>query len=189
MTKVATLNTSNKNTNNCGRLKHILRTKQNKYYCLNIRNIRNQQSKTNTNLNFQEREREREREREIQIKRSSILFDILSVDFCHACADWSKTCLPPAEIERVLTSSMSPTCFRPAGENCEDMPHANHTAGLRNIAWLSTLIKSTARHRRATLIFTSHVSQYCAHQTSPPDVGRRSWGGDWRGGTLGTHER
>ena len=30
MTNTATLNTSNKNTNNCGKLKYILRTKQNK---------------------------------------------------------------------------------------------------------------------------------------------------------------
>ena len=57
MTNTTTLNTSN-NTNNCGKLKYILRTKPKKYYCLNLRNIRNQQSKTNTNLNFQGGERE-----------------------------------------------------------------------------------------------------------------------------------
>ena len=37
-----------------------LKNKTKNYYCLNLRNIQNQQSKTNTNLNFQGRERERE---------------------------------------------------------------------------------------------------------------------------------
>ena len=44
MTNTATLNTSNKNTNNCGKLKYILR--KNNYYCLKLCNIRTQQSNT-----------------------------------------------------------------------------------------------------------------------------------------------
>ena len=36
MTNTATRNTSN-NTNNCGKRKYILRTKQKNYYCLNLR--------------------------------------------------------------------------------------------------------------------------------------------------------
>ena len=59
MTNTATLNTSNKNTNNCGKLKYTLRTKNKQTINgLNLRSIRNQQSKTNTNL---KREREAER--------------------------------------------------------------------------------------------------------------------------------
>ena len=46
-----------------------LKNKTKNYYCLNLRNIRNQQSKTNTNLNFQERERERQRETETETER------------------------------------------------------------------------------------------------------------------------
>ena len=71
MTNTATPSTSNKNTNNCDKLKYILRTnkKQNKqtkkYYCLKLRNIQTQQSKTDTNLNFQGRERESEREGDV----------------------------------------------------------------------------------------------------------------------------
>ena len=61
MTNTAALNTSNKNTNNCGKLKYSLRTKrkQKNYCCLKLRNIQTQKSKTDANLNFQERERER----------------------------------------------------------------------------------------------------------------------------------
>ena len=61
MTNTGTLSTSNKNTNNCGRLKYILRTIQTKnYYCLNLRKIQTQHSKTDANL---------ERESEIQTDR------------------------------------------------------------------------------------------------------------------------
>ena len=56
MTSTATLNTPNKNINNCGKLKYTLKTKQKSYYCLKLRNIQTQQSKTTANLNFQERE-------------------------------------------------------------------------------------------------------------------------------------
>ena len=56
MTNTATLNTSNKNTNNCGKLKYTLKTKQKSYYCLKLHNIQTQQSKTTANLNFQERD-------------------------------------------------------------------------------------------------------------------------------------
>ena len=38
---------SNKNTNNRGKLKYILRTKQKDNYCLKLRNIQNQQSNDN----------------------------------------------------------------------------------------------------------------------------------------------
>jgi len=48
MTNTATLNTANKNTNNCGKRKYVLTTKlkNNNYYCLNLRTMQNQQSKT-----------------------------------------------------------------------------------------------------------------------------------------------
>ena len=63
MKDMATLSTSNKKTNNCGKLKYILRTKLKKHYsCLKLHNMQTQQSKTDANLTFQERERERERE-------------------------------------------------------------------------------------------------------------------------------
>ena len=39
---------------------------KNNYYCLNLRNIQNQQSKANTHLNFQGREREGERQTDKQ---------------------------------------------------------------------------------------------------------------------------
>ena len=52
---------ANKNTDNCGKLKYILRTnkKQTNYSCLKLRNMQTQQSKTYVDMNFQERERER----------------------------------------------------------------------------------------------------------------------------------
>ena len=65
MTNTATLNSSNRNANNCGKLKYILRRKIN-YYCLKLRNIQTQQSKTYINLNFQERERQTDRDRQRQ---------------------------------------------------------------------------------------------------------------------------
>ena len=57
MANTEALNMSDKNTNNCGKLKYILRTEQ-KTMC-KFRNIQTQQSKTDANLNFQERERQR----------------------------------------------------------------------------------------------------------------------------------
>ena len=70
MTNTATLNSSNKNANNCGKLKYILRRKQTIYYCLKLRNIQTQQSKTDTNLNFQERDRDRDRQKETERDRN-----------------------------------------------------------------------------------------------------------------------
>ena len=59
MANTATLHTSNKNTNNCVQIKCVLKTKQKNYYCLKLRNIQIQQSKTDANLNFQGRERDK----------------------------------------------------------------------------------------------------------------------------------
>ena len=56
MTNTAILNTSNKNTNNCGKINYILRRrrkeKEKKFYCLKLRNIQTLQSKTDAILNF-----------------------------------------------------------------------------------------------------------------------------------------
>ena len=48
------LNMSSKNTNNCGNLKYILRTKPKNLNCLKLPNIQTQKSKKDANLNFQE---------------------------------------------------------------------------------------------------------------------------------------
>ena len=53
MTNTATLNTSKKKKKKLRQTKIHLKNKTENYYCLNRRNIRNQQNKTNTNLNFQ----------------------------------------------------------------------------------------------------------------------------------------
>ena len=60
MTNTAIFNTSNKNTNNCGKVH--LKNKTKNYYCLKLCNIQTQQSNINANVNFQEREIETDRQ-------------------------------------------------------------------------------------------------------------------------------
>ena len=83
MTNTATLNTSIKNRNNNGKLKYILRRRKEKkkknYYCLKLRNMQTQQSKTGANLNFLETDRQtdrqtdRDRDRETETAKCKIM--------------------------------------------------------------------------------------------------------------------
>ena len=69
MKNTAILNTSNKNTNNCGKVH--LKNKTKNYYCLKLCNIQTQQSNINANVNFQEREIETDRQRQRQRQRQT----------------------------------------------------------------------------------------------------------------------
>ena len=68
MTNTATLNTSNKNTNDCVKLKYILKRKRKTVYCLSFRSIQTQQSKTEFS-GERERQRQRDRDRETETDR------------------------------------------------------------------------------------------------------------------------
>ena len=58
VTNTARVSTSNKNTNNCGKLKYILRTKR-KTITVNLRNIRNKYKSEFSGVRETERDRDR----------------------------------------------------------------------------------------------------------------------------------